>query len=274
MSEAGEAAGAHPGSPGALPGDGEAVPGLAKVGFFSFTEVTDGREHRSYNEWHQMDHLPEQYTVPGILLGERWVSTPACRSARLCSHTPLDPSHYLTLYLMADPVDRTLEQFLDLGRRLRAAGRFHLHRRALLSGPFDLRAAAAAPRLQVSAEAIPHRPNLGVLVIVESVEGPDRVQDHLEAIGSRRLPLLLGQRGVAGCYLFSARPPGPSHPWRPGSHLVTLCYLDEDPLEVTAEAAGLLEPDWRDGPARPVLAGPFERVVPWSWDWFEQPPGA
>jgi hypothetical protein len=53
-----------------------------KVGFFSFTEITDPSEHRSYNEWHQLDHMPEQYPLPGMAFGQRWVSTPACRAAR------------------------------------------------------------------------------------------------------------------------------------------------------------------------------------------------
>ena len=56
-----------------------------RVGFFSFTEITDPAEHRSYNEWHQLDHMPEQYPLPGIAYGQRWVSTPACRAARAVS---------------------------------------------------------------------------------------------------------------------------------------------------------------------------------------------
>ena len=32
-----------------------------KLGFFSFTEVTDPGQHRAYNEWHQLDHMPEQH---------------------------------------------------------------------------------------------------------------------------------------------------------------------------------------------------------------------
>ena len=53
-----------------------------KAGFFSFTEVTDPKEHRAYNEWHQLDHLPEQFPLRGIAFGQRWVSTPACAAAR------------------------------------------------------------------------------------------------------------------------------------------------------------------------------------------------
>ena len=76
-------------------------------GFFSFTEVTDPAAHHAYNEWHQLDHLPEQYPLPGIVHGQRWVSTPACRAARAVSGPPLDPIHYVTCYLMAEPIGPT-----------------------------------------------------------------------------------------------------------------------------------------------------------------------
>jgi hypothetical protein len=101
-----------------------------RVGFFSFTEITDPGKHRSYNEWHQLDHMPEQYPLDGIAYGQRWVSTPACKEARAVSEPPLDAIHYVTLYLMTEPVDRTLSEFMQLGRDLRAANRFHLARAA------------------------------------------------------------------------------------------------------------------------------------------------
>src|SRR5438445_527148 len=87
-----------------------------KVGFFSFTEITDPHEHRAYNEWHQLDHMPEQFPLRGIAYGQRWVSTPACRAARLTSGPLLDPIHYMTLYLITEPVDETLREFRRLGR--------------------------------------------------------------------------------------------------------------------------------------------------------------
>ena len=53
-----------------------------RIGFFSFTEITDPTKHRAYNEWHQLDHMPEQFPIRGVAYGQRWVSTPACRDAR------------------------------------------------------------------------------------------------------------------------------------------------------------------------------------------------
>jgi hypothetical protein len=33
--------------------------------FFSFVELTDPSQHRAYNEWHQLDHRPENLLLPG-----------------------------------------------------------------------------------------------------------------------------------------------------------------------------------------------------------------
>ena len=43
-----------------------------KVGFFSLTDHSDDGDDRPYLEWHQLDHMPEQYQLPGLVAGQRW----------------------------------------------------------------------------------------------------------------------------------------------------------------------------------------------------------
>ena len=62
-----------------------------KVGFFSFTEILDGR-HREYNEWHLFDHMPEQFKLDGLQWGQRWVATPALMQRRLYADDSLAPT--------------------------------------------------------------------------------------------------------------------------------------------------------------------------------------
>ena len=151
------------------------------LGFFSFTEVTDPSAHEAYNAWHQLDHLPEQFTVDGITFGQRWVRSPRCRAAEASTSTLLEPFHYMTLYLMRD--EGVLPAFFALAERLRAEDRFFAARRALLSGPFDVVGRWAAPRVAVSPEAVPFRPSRGVYVVVgPPVDGAE----------------LVGQPGVGG----------------------------------------------------------------------------
>ena len=216
-----------------------AEPNKVKVGFFSFTEITDPNEHHSYNEWHMLDHMPEQYPLRGIAFGQRWVSTPACRAARAASGPRLDPIHYVTLYLMTEPVTETLKEFYALGKELYELDRFHRKRSAHLSGPFAVEATAAAPRVLISAAAVPYRPNRGVYVTV-------RERTALEAEGP---DALCEVPGVAGAWSFADE-----------ERRITVAWLDDEPLAVATRLAAAPGAEF---------AGPFETIVPWKWDWFD-----
>jgi hypothetical protein len=241
-----------------------------KVGFFSFTEITDPSEHHSYNEWHQLDHMPEQYPLAGMAFGQRWVSTPACRAARAVDGALLAPVHYVTLYLMTEPIEATLEAFHALGGELRAVGRFHQHRRALVSGPFDVESTAAAPRVLVSAEAVAYRPNRGAYVVVED-RAPPPEPGPVATTDGAVIDELIEAPGVAGVWTFVSDDERRLS-WRPGRRRITVCFLDEDPLE-TAGLLGEIVRRRDSGSDAVVQAGPLEAITPWRWDWFDAAPG-
>ncbi|MDQ1379963.1 MAG: hypothetical protein QOJ71_682 [Actinomycetota bacterium] len=244
-----------------------------RIGFFSFTEITDPGEHHSYNEWHQLDHMPEQYPLDGIAYGQRWVSTPGCRSARAVSESPLDSIHYMTLYLMTAPVERTLREFMQLGRDLHAVGRFHLHRRAQLSGPFGLRSAAVSERVLISPEAVPYRPNLGVYVEVDELDEVEEVEqgearrsgggpsDPIltdDALIDAHLDALCAEPGVAGAWSFAD-----------GKRRVTVTWLDAPPLEIVSRLDPIGARRRVDSSGSALFAGPLEAITPWQWTWFD-----
>ncbi len=242
-----------------------------EIGFFSFSEVTDPSEHHAYNEWHQLDHLPEQYRLPGVVMGQRWVCTPACKAARPFDSEQLAPAQYVTLYLMSAPVEKTLEEFRALGSALHEEGRFHMHRRSCLSGPFALIGERAAERALVSARVLPFRPNLGVYVIVESLT-PDFADATGEgAAGDATVAArLCAEPGVAGIWRFVALRGFERLGFDPGDRRVTVCYLDEPPLTVADGLGEAVREIWGGRPA-PEHAGPFETITPWSWGWFDGP---
>lgn len=156
------------------------------LGFFSFTEVTQPSAHRAYNEWHRLDHMPEQFSLDGVLFGQRWVCTPACREARVVVSPLLERCHYMTLYLMRDA--GVLPAFADLAQQLRQADRFFGDRRAHLSGPFEVRERWVSPQVKVSAAAVPHRPARGIYVVVgPPVDGA----------------AMVAHQGVAGAWSFA-----------------------------------------------------------------------
>jgi hypothetical protein len=237
---------------------------MAKVvlGFFSFTEITDPSEHRSYNEWHQLDHMPEQFPLPGVAFGQRWVSTPPCRRARAYDGAGLGPVHYITLYLMGEPVDATLEAFGALGARLQAEGRFHQHRRSHLSGPMLVSGMQAAPRVVVSAEAVPYRPNRGAYVVVRAAGDPGEDE--------RLAGAFVAQDGVAGAWTFATDARFAHHPWRPGHKTITVCYLDGEPLTLAPALGGVVRAEVEEGHRDVLWAGPVATITPWCWDWFDE----
>ena len=48
------------------------------LAFFSFSAISDPSMHRAYSQWRQLDHLPENRALDGVIFGERWVRTPRC----------------------------------------------------------------------------------------------------------------------------------------------------------------------------------------------------
>jgi hypothetical protein len=242
-----------------------------KVGFFSFTEITDPGEHRAYNEWHQLDHMPEQFPLDGVAYGERWVVTPACADQRVVADAPLDAVHYMTLYLMTEPVDRTLREFLALGRELHERGRFHRHRRSHLSGPLYVVASEAAPRVLVSPEAVPYRPNRGVYVVVEDTVDRTRLDAHTRWLHTEHHRALLDVPGVAGLWTFTTSTAFREHPWKTGDRRITVIWLDDEPLAVAPKLDDVDAPRRaRDDVVRVTYASALEHVTPWQWDWFER----
>jgi hypothetical protein len=250
-------------------GDGSPPGGKVAAGFFSFTQVTDETAHGEYNAWHQLDHLPEQMPLEGIAYGQRWVSTPACSAvtryaaARREALADLSTAQYLTIYLMLPPVDASVKAFYDLARELHAKDRFFSHRRAIASGPLPVVAASAATRVSISAAAVPYRPNRGVYLVIGAVAGAGTVTGT--GVGVEEL---LEVPGVAGVWSFAPVVGVSSAPAVTGETLeeeILVCYLDEDPVETAARIEEVVAPGWRGGPR---LAGPFETITPWSWDWF------
>ena len=47
-----------------------------KVATFSLSASSPDGDDTPYLEWHQLDHMPEQYQIPGLLFAHRWASTP------------------------------------------------------------------------------------------------------------------------------------------------------------------------------------------------------
>ena len=127
----------------------------------------------AYLEWHQLDHMPEQFAIPGLPWGQRFVSPPSCVAASAARDDDLGLADSLQLYFIEDPV-RVLPEFQALGRELAGAGRFLTSIESRLQAELQLVNTWASPRVLIGPEVVPYRPNHGAYVIVEHVDAVAR----------------------------------------------------------------------------------------------------
>ena len=228
-------------------------PGGIRFAVVSMSARSPEELDANYVEWHGLDHHPEQYGIDSIRLGQRWVSTPACRAIRAAEHERFDAADHVMQYLFADPVDSALEEFFDLGATLNAAGRMPLRLPAVELGGYELVERRAAPRVLIRDAVLPWRPARGAYLVIERGEGP------------AELATLCDVPGVAGAWRYQG---GEFHRRLADTSDLTLtvCYLDEDVVATAIRVGGVLAESWRSGSLVPLLAAPFETVAPWTWD--------
>lgn len=235
-----------------------------KAGFFSFTAAPPADDDSSYLRWHLLDHMPEQYQLPGIVYGLRWIADDDYVDHRLAADGPLGRIGNAVHYLVGDPVEETFDDFVALGRALRENGRFPVTRPSLQVAGLRLLQWHSSPHALISAEVVPFRPHRGVLLIVEEpIDG--RCNDWLQWLHAEHYPALLAAPGTAGAWTFGSStawraPRG----WRTDHQYITVVYLDDDPLSTTAAVATLVEQRWRSGAIRPVFAGPLRTMINWE----------
>ncbi len=254
-----------------------------KVGFFSFTQSSPTGDDRPYLSWHQLDHMPEQYRLPGLVLGQRWRSSAACRRARGAEADGWSAVEHVVCYLMGDPVDQTVDDFLALGRELAAAGRYSQVMPSRYRGALRLLGTCAAPRALVSPEVVPFRPYRGVYMVVEEPDAADADADadddadddadadagwdeHLRHMGAEIPSGLVEVEGVAGVWTYATAPDLRRRMFTKGRIGLTVCYLDDDPVAVADRLAPTVNRLWSAAPTRMLLAAPFESIIKWDWD--------
>lgn len=248
--------------------------------FLTFTSLADASRHREYNEWHQLDHLPENFALPGVAWGDRWVRTPDCAEV---SYVP-DPRHrqhqYAVMYWFRPPVTDSIAAWTALNQRAIWWGRrpeLGWTRRSPL-GFFAVIKAEASRRVLISPEAVRCRPHAGVHLSVCRLPGgedPATVAAMAE-LDRHTIPAVLEVPGVVGVSTYrtaaGGAPPGGSV--GDPTVVVRLVHLDADPVACT-ELLDQRVPEWTHGSPRlegveeVLFSSPLRSIAPGSWNWFD-----
>lgn len=248
--------------------------------FFSFVALdnADYEQHRRYNEWHQLDHRPENLALPGVAWGDRWARTAECRAESIADSEQA-ATDYVAMYWFRDPVEQSVPEWERLGADSFEWGRGPIIagvRRTLLAFFRPVKGYAASSAL-VSPAVIPYRPNRGLhLTMTRFADplGPD-THEHHRWEDRVLIPALLDEPGVAGAWTFSLdhhqqnslrlREQDPSE--LSGALRIRMLYLDDDPIATTARVRDLV------GGASPptanadlVISTPLQTIIPWR-DW-------
>ena len=243
---------------------------LIQGGFFSLTSGTASGDDAAYLRWHLLDHLPEQYSIPGIRLGTRWRADDRCVALRAAETPELAPVRHAVAYLMTEPLEETLTEFARLGRSLADAGRYPEPATPHLLGAYELFDSRSSPTA-VSEDGLPFRPHRGVYLLVERPAEAAPLDRWWVWQTTEHVPALIAIEGVAGVCTFASTPrlgEGADQgrrfgtaPWDPGGSIVTVVYLDQDVEDTAARLDPLVRQRWDHGDVVPRLAGPFRSPV-------------
>ena len=234
-----------------------------EAGFFSLTAAEDDDD---YLRWHLLDHMPEQFRIPGIQHGLRYIADERTVAARVAGDGPLADIGGVANYLMGAPVQATYDAFVALGRELADAGRYPRVKPSLGLQMRALLCTEAAPRVLVSPEVVPWRPHRGVVLVIEApvVDDAQAWLEWLGWLGAHHHPAVLDVAGVAGIWQYGSTTAWRTAPRHAAPGWTTVIYVDDDPSTVAGELATLLEERWADGTVRPLFAGPMRSMVTWE----------
>jgi len=236
--------------------------GDVTTAFIGLSARSETGQDADYIRWHQFDHVPEQFRIPGVRNGQRWVSTPTCRAARRAQSAPFDRVDHAVQYLFSEPAVETLQTFMDLGAALGAAGRQpSVGVPRVQSGAYVVVDKRVNPRGTLGAYALPWWPASGVYLTIEATP-PDKAawSAHSQALGE-----LVALDGVAGAWRYTGvrrQLAARSDP----EETVTVFYLYGDPVATAGPLGDLLEQQWRVSGRPASFAGPLQIVDPRQWD--------
>ena len=209
-----------------------------------------------WNRWYDLEHLPPNIALPGIMSGRRYVAPPALHDVRepgdrLDGFADGRGVHVTVYTLHADPA-QVLADMTSTRDVLEDAGRmFAPEKKVVRAGDaMTLSWGVADPALQADPIDVPHMQHTSIRVVMRR-GGDDHARDEVAvaAVGADGVHAVLGHRSITDPSLD-----------------LDLYLLEGDPVAVT-RAARAAAPY---GPGTDVLLdAPFRLIVPFDYGFAE-----
>ena len=209
----------------------------------------DADSIEAWNRWYDIDHLPPNVALDGVMLGRRYAATPDLFAARLASDgSPWagGRSAFLTTYVLTGDPAHAFQGMVDLRERLVGAGRMNFpdDKKAVRDGGFyRVTGAVGAPYTKADPEDVPFLGHTGIVLVVRTGGDAGYYADRAHA--------LVGIDGVHGVWTLTSGV-------REG--------VDVDVVLVEGDAAELAEQARQEAPHQDgatILAdAPYELIVP------------
>ncbi len=207
----------------------------------------------AWNLWYDLDHLPPNVGLPGIMSGRRYVCTPPLHDLRSPGGDPWwarRASSFLTVYTLCGDVNDTFGAMVTLRDELDATGRMFAEDLKVVRGGdgLTIQRMTGEPSLHNRPEELPFLSHTGLVLLRARPDRRYSDEDH-EALAGALLP-------VPGCLAVLSY----ASQVIPGTGL-HLALLDGDVEESAGNASAAL------GRLDGFSHSAYEAIIPLDYSW-------
>jgi hypothetical protein len=212
----------------------------------------------AWNRWYDLEHLPPNIALPGIMTGRRYVAPPALHAVRTVvadSGFARKQGTFITVYTLCDDPKKVFDGMVTLRDKLDPPGRmFAAEKKIVREGDvLALAWVAADPVLKADPEDVAHIGHTALIVVER--RSSDAVRDWYRSDWAAKAVRVEGVHAIVSHASVN----------RPGLDL-DLVLIEGDPVDVTTRlrSAAPHHPE-----AEIVLDAPFQLIDTLRYPWAQ-----
>jgi hypothetical protein len=213
----------------------------------------------AFNRWYDLEHVPPNVWLAGVMLGQRYVAPPELHAVRVAAAgSPFDQQRgtFLTIYTLCVPPAEAMATMTTVRDKLYAEGRmrFPAEKKTVRDGDaMSLVGAMSSDDLGLPAEEVPFLGHTGLVVVQR--RGDEAVSQWYRTEWAKRVVAVEGVHGVMTLRSL-----------RRAEDETDLVFIEGDAVQRTnaVRAAAPHHPD-----AEVLVDGPYLRIEPLNYPWAD-----